>query len=238
LADLQRLPFAALNRGAGTFTLKNMRKIVFLAVLVVSLQLVPAAVRSERAAYVGGSAAIAKDAKGTFDFEDAKQFRFQYAGGAFAVPYERITRIELGDNPGRKKKNQLLTITFQDEKGIGHAVIFEVPEQLALVAAPIFEARTGKHVGSQPEAATPPPAVEMVPVTVTSKPTGAFVSFWGQVAGKTPVTTKLAPGNYTVTVEADGLVPWTREIVVESGKALTVSAELAQPVRVTVADAR
>jgi hypothetical protein len=78
-----------------------------------------------------------------------------------------------------------------------------------------------------------PPASPLVPVTITSAPAGAMVSFWGQAAGRTPMTTRLMPGTYTVKIDADGLPTWRREIVVEPGKPLTVSADLSQ--RATVA---
>jgi len=55
-----------------------------------------------------------------------------------------------------------------------------------------------------------------------------MISFWGQPAGKTPVTTKLMPGTYTVQINADGLPTWKQDIVVEPGKPLTVSADLSK----------
>lgn len=239
-----------------------MRNTVVLVSLAVCSWSLPAANRTDHAVYTGGSAAIEKGTRGTVDVEDAKQFRFQYDGGTFSVPYERITSMEFGEKAGVKaqlavavswipkfsnQQNHLLTIDFKDEKGTGQAAIFAMSRPFSQTVIPVLEARTGKHVETPDEEAkdaeakkaeAAAPVSTLVPVTITSTPNGAFVSFWGQTAGKTPVTTKLAPGTYTVTLSASGLPAWTRDIVVEAGKPLTVEAELGQSTGATVAASR
>jgi PEGA domain-containing protein len=240
-----------------------MRKTVVLISLAVCSWVLSGAVKPERAIYSGGSAALEKGATGTIDLENAKDFRFQYDGGTFSVPYDRITSMEFGYKAGMKaqlavaiswipkvgsKQNHLLTIDYKDEKGTGQAAVFEISRPLSQTVIPVLESRTGKHVATPDEEdaktaeakkaeETPAPVSTLVPVTITSTPRGAFVSFWGQVAGQTPVTTKLAPGTYTVRLSASGLPDWTRDIVVESGKPLTVEAELGRPAA-TVASSR
>ncbi|HKW97798.1 MAG TPA: PEGA domain-containing protein [Bryobacteraceae bacterium] len=212
-----------------------MRKIVFAAALAALSQLAQASGRNEHAIYVGGSAELAKDTEGTLALDNAKKLSFVYATGAFEIPYERVTRLQIADKPEKRKKHQLLTVSFKDDNGTGQAATFELPNLLVPDVMPVIEARTGKRAHAQLDR-EPDEPVELVPVTISSKPSGGFVSFWGQTAGKTPVTTKLAPGTYTVTVEADGMLPWTHDIVVEPGKPMSVLAELAQPVKVTVAE--
>jgi len=144
-----------------------------------------------------------------------------------------------------KKPGQLLSIRFKGENGAGEAAIFEVSRPEFQPVEPILEARTGKQVHyvdvDQPDNAAAkadqpaPPPSPLVPVTITSVPAGAMVSFWGQAAGRTPVTTRLMPGAYTVKVDADGLPTWKQDIVVEPGKPLTVSADFKQRSGATVA---
>ena len=224
-----------------------MRLSVLLTTLVVFCVLLPASVPHPRAVYVSGSAAIPNGAEGSLNLGDTKEFCFNYADETFRLPYERISSMELGGKPGAKahiataaswipkfgkKQGRLLTIIYKGENGAGEAAIFEIMQSEFVTIAPVLEARTGKRVRTEADADSKPadvPAVVasvLVPVTITSTPPGAFVFFWGQTVGKTPVTTKLAPGSYTVRLAADGYPAWTRDIMVEAGKPMTVSAEL------------
>lgn len=237
-----------------------MKYTALLVSLVLFSALLPASVPNPPATYVSGSAAIPNGVDGSINVEDVKEFRFNYEGGTFKLPYDRITSMEITDKAGvkahlsvlvgwvpkiGKKSGQLLSIRFKGENGAGEAAIFEVSRPEFQPAEPILEARTGKKVHyvdvDQPDndaakADQPaPPASPLVPVTITSTPAGAIVSFWGQTAGKTPVTTRLMPGPYTIKVDFEGLPTWRQDVVVEPGKPLTVSADLNQRSRATVA---
>jgi hypothetical protein len=242
-----------------------MKHTVLLASLVLYCAAISASVPNPRAAYVSGSAAIPNGTEGSLNLEDSRELRFNYEGGTFQLPYVRITSMEVGDKPGvkahlavavswipkvGKKHGKLLTIAFKNESGAGEAAIFEIWKSEYQTIAPVLEARTGKHVkvedadepqnaAKQSPTAQPEPAVgTLVPVTVTSTPVGATVSFWGQVAGRTPVTTKLVPGVYTMQIAASGLGSWTGDVSVEPGKPMTVSADLSQAGSPTVAAVR
>ena len=218
-------------------------------------------VPNPHAVYVSGSAAIPNGTEGSLNLGDTKELQFNYEGGAFKLPYERITALEMSDKPGvksrmavafswfpkvGKKQARLLTIAFKGDSGAGEAAIFEIWKSEYVAIAPVLEARTGKHVKLEDEAAVadakPAPAesapavTAMVPVTIGSNPPGATVSFWGQPAGKTPVMTKLLPGTYTVQISGTG--SWTGDIVVEPGKPLSVSADFSQAGSGTVASVR
>jgi|SRR5579863_6592904 len=200
--------------------------------------------------YVNGSAAVPNGAAGSLNLSDDKEFQFDYADSTFRVPYERITGIEFDSKPGArahlassvgwvpkfgKKPGKLLTILYKGSNGAGEAAVFEIRKEEFESVAPILEARTGKRVrydhgetaDSRP-APPPSPDSALVLVTFISTPRGATVFLWGQTAGRTPVTTKLGPGTYTVQMTSSGLPDWTREIEVEPGKPLTVSADLGQ----------
>jgi hypothetical protein len=183
---------------------------------------------------------------------DEKEFRFDYADDSFKVPYDNITGIQLESKPGskshlassvnwvpklNKRQAKLLTITYKGENDAGETAVFEIAREEFQSIASILEARAGMRVryeeGSRGESrdtrsVQPPPSADSapVPVTFTSTPRGAMVTLWGQTAGRTPLTTKLGPGTYTVQMTASGLPAWTREIEVEPGKPLTVTADL------------
>lgn len=225
-----------------------MRYSALLITIVLFCALLPASVPHPRAVYVSGSAAIPNGAEGSLNLGDEKEFLFNYPDATFRLPYERISSMELGGKPGAKahlasaaswvpkfgkKQGRLLTLIYKNENGVGEAAIFEIMQSEFVTIAPVLEARTGKRVrtadadvASKPADAAPAIASPLVPVTITSTPPGAFVFFWGQTVGKTPVTTRLEPGTYTVRLAADGYPAWTHDIIVEAGKPLTVSAEL------------
>lgn len=150
-----------------------------------------------------------------------------------------------------KKKLQYLTLSFREGDG-NQVAIFEIAEDTIRPLVPALEARTGKKVefedpmapaAAQPAglsattpattlAIAPPPAPSpMVDVSFVSKPTGAMVLFYGMPAGKTPMTTKLMPGDYKVTMRATGMKDWVQDFSVEPAKPVSLLAELkAQPV--------
>lgn len=241
-----------------------MRKTAVIICLAVSCWTFAGAAKTEHAIYSGGSAPIPRGAKGILLLGNSDDFRFQYDSGMFPLSYARITGMEFGYKAGAaaqlsvavswlpklgNKRNRLLTISYKDENGVGQAAVFEISREHSQTVIPVLESRTGKRVvmhddedtagtGEKKAQNAQAPISMLVPVTITSKPLGAFVFFWGQTAGKTPVTTKLAPGTYTVKVSADGLADWTRDIVVEAGKPLSVEADLSQPAPDTVVVSR
>jgi hypothetical protein len=198
------------------------------------------------AVYVNGSASVPNGAAGSLNLGDDKEFRFDYADDTFKVPYDRIISMELDSKSGAKahlasslswvpkfgrKQGKLLTILYKGENNAGEAAAFEIRKEEFQSIASILEARTGKRVSYDHEETAPPappaaPESPLVPVTFTSTPRGATVSLFGQTAGRTPLTTKLGPGTYTVQMTSSGLPPWRREIEVEAGRPITISADL------------
>jgi hypothetical protein len=239
-----------------------MKHTALIASLVLFSALLSGSVPNPHAVYVSGTAAIPNGTEGSLNLGDAGELRFNYDGGAFKLPYERITALEISDKPGvkshmagafswvpkfGKKQGRLLNIAFKGDSGNGEAAIFEIYKSEYQAIAPVLEARTGKHVkmedeSSEADNAKPAPVesapslTAMVPVTINSNPPGATVSFWGQIAGKTPVVTKLLPGTYTVQIT--GVGAWTGDITVEPGKPMSVSADFSQAGSATVASVR
>ena len=63
-------------------------------------------------------------------------------------------------------------------------------------------------------------------LNVTSNPTGADVNVDGEFVGNTPSVLKLAPGKHTITVKLAGFKDWAREINVQSGSDVQLTANL------------
>ena len=63
-------------------------------------------------------------------------------------------------------------------------------------------------------------------VNVTSNPAGADVNLDGDFVGNTPSALKLAPGKHTIAVKLKGYKDWSREINVQSGSELQLTANL------------
>jgi len=126
----------------------GMKPIAMIVSACLFLQTLPGAVRGDRAAYLGGTAPIPKDTQGTVDFSDAEQFRFEYSGRSFSIPYARITTMEFGQKAGRRvgitmaaavtvlglmalpillsrKKNHFLTLGFESGENTNGAIVLE-----------------------------------------------------------------------------------------------------------------
>jgi hypothetical protein len=70
------------------------------------------------------------------------------------------------------------------------------------------------------------PSRFLADVAFTSNPPGALVSMYGAPVGRTPFTTRLAPGTYKAVFSADGFCDLTRSISVGPGYSNTVRAAL------------
>jgi hypothetical protein len=68
------------------------------------------------------------------------------------------------------------------------------------------------------------PAGFLVDMAFTSTPPGALVSMYGTPVGRTPFTTRLAPGTYKAVFSADGYYDLIESVLVGPGRAKTVHA--------------
>lgn len=121
----------------------------------------PGALRgaSHAVEYVGGTVkSIPANSAGTFNFDDAKELRFNYAGVVFKLPYEQITSTEVNKAEGHHllgkipvpslmpgKRKQTLSISYKDPAGATGTLNFElsasqassVRDTIALKKAPV-----------------------------------------------------------------------------------------------------
>ncbi len=94
--------------------------------------------------------------------------------------------------------------------------------------------RAGHHAGettsvpsgeADPQAAIPP-ARQLLPVAIASDPAGARIEVERIFAGVTPLTIKLQPGEYSVTLNLAGHETWHGKIIVETGAPAAIAAAL------------
>ena len=178
---------------------------------------------------------------GTFDlpYQRIKRIECGDRAGVNVDSHKAIMTLGITALPALFSKKHLLTLNFSRDDGTPEAIAFEITKQTSQTLIPVLEARTGKRVEiqkdsdtesskAQPAAPQQPPAAQstMVPVTFTSNPAGARVSFYGQAVGITPVTTPLAPGSYTVTIAKPGLAQWTGDFAVEPNESVKITADL------------
>jgi hypothetical protein len=102
----------------------------------------PAAIRaaSDSAQYVGGTVkSIPVNSVGSFNFEDAKEFRFTYNGSVYKLPYDQITSTEIEKaemrrvmhvfpaiSPIASRRRQTLVINYTDAAGAAGTLNFEL----------------------------------------------------------------------------------------------------------------
>jgi hypothetical protein len=110
---------------------------------------------SDSVQYVGGTVkSIPVNSPGTFNFEDAKEFRFTYNGSVFKLPYDRITstEIEKADvrrvmhvfpamSPIASHRKQTLVISYKDASGAAGTVNFELAAYRAVEAQETIAAK-------------------------------------------------------------------------------------------------
>jgi hypothetical protein len=109
--------------------------LVFAAVPTAAIQ-----AASDSVQYVGGTVkSIPVNSSGTFNFEDAKEFRFNYNGSVYKLPYNQITStsIERADirrvmhvfpamSPIASHRKQTLVVNYTDATGATGTLNFEL----------------------------------------------------------------------------------------------------------------
>jgi hypothetical protein len=110
---------------------------------------------SDSVQYVGGTVkSIPVNSGGTFNFEDAKEFRFTYNGSVYKLPYDRITgtSIERADvrrvmhvfpamSPIASHRKQTLVINYTDATGATGSLNFELAAYRAVDAQQTIAAK-------------------------------------------------------------------------------------------------
>lgn len=139
----------------------------FLLLVLLSTELI-AAVRGDKAMYVGGTLTVAEKTKGRLDLTDEKTARFSWKDGEIIIPYKKILSLEYGQKAGRrigvaiavtplalfsKKRKHYLTIGFNDEQGKQQGAVFELAKGTVRSTLATLENRSGKLIEYESEEA-------------------------------------------------------------------------------------
>lgn len=146
------------------------RSIALYVALLFTLTVVAlASVANDKAAYQGGTEGdIPAGTQGYCTTGNEREFIFSFQNGQLVIPYEQVNDLEYGQdvarrltfstaaNPFRlftKKKKHFLTIGWKDEHAQQHAAVFELGRSVVRPTIVTLEARTGKKVDYQDDAA-------------------------------------------------------------------------------------
>jgi hypothetical protein len=131
-----------------------------LVVVLLVIGSATAAVDSDKAAYVGGTANVTRGTRSVLDVSDEKSVKFD----AWQTPYDRITALDYGQHVGRhwafaalgvygvlpiilsKKRQHYLTVEYNDDNGKAQAAIFEVGKGSIRTVLKTLEVRSGKKI--------------------------------------------------------------------------------------------
>jgi len=117
------------------------RQLVFSTVIFALLPPVMLRGASSAVEYLGGTVkAIPANSTGAFNFDDAKELRFNYGGSVYALPYEQITTTDIGKVKGEshhilrkipvpsfsRDPKETLTIAYKDAAGATGTLSFEL----------------------------------------------------------------------------------------------------------------
>jgi hypothetical protein len=131
------------------------RQILISALVFAAVPPAVVSAAAEGVQYVGGTVkSIPVNSSGTFSFEDAKEFRFNYNGSVYKLPYDQIsgTSIEKADvrrvmhvfpamSPIASHRKQTLVINYTDGAGTAGTLNFELPAYRAADAQETIAAK-------------------------------------------------------------------------------------------------
>jgi len=147
-----------------------MKQFVCLTLLIIFCNsMVIAAVRGDKAMYVGGTlASIPEKSEGRLDLGDTNLAKFVWKKTEVLIPYGRILSLEYGQKAGRrigaavavsplllfsKKRKHYVTIGFTDDQGKQQGAVFELSKGTVRAALTTLESRSGKKVEYESEEA-------------------------------------------------------------------------------------
>ncbi len=150
--------------------------------------------------------------------------RLHYIGVQYASGDGKTSGILL---QGDKGNYRAILVALQGVTGVPISVAEKERESVPVgVRTDVTKAESGEKVDSKPAGKPAEPAKGTV--NVSSNPPGADVFVDGDFVGNCPASLKLAPGKHTVTIKMSSYRDWSREITVQSGSEVQLSANLEQ----------
>lgn len=164
--------------------------------------------------------------------------RLHYIGIQYTLPDNKTGGILL---QGDKDNYRAILVALQGVTGVPVSVGEKDREFVPVsVKTEVTKGEEAKATENKPSESKPnesaPPEPAKGTVNVSSTPTGADVLVDGDFVGNSPATLKLAPGKHTLTVKMSGYTDWSREITVQSGSDVQLTANLEKPSPQTIAD--
>src|SRR5437773_4488999 len=153
--------------------------------------------------------------------------RLHYIGIQYATPESKTAGILL---QGDKDNYRAILVALQGVTGVPVAVgekdrefvpvgvktdVTKGTEQTQEQQIKTAEAKTGA-----------PSETGKGTVNISSNPSGGDVSLDGEFVGNCPSVLKISPGKHSVTVKLSGYKDWSREITVQSGSEVQLTANL------------
>jgi hypothetical protein len=154
--------------------------------------------------------------------------RLHYIGLQYATPDNKTGGILL---QGDKDNYRAILVALQGVTGVPVAVGEKDREFVPVsVKTEVTKGEEDKTAENKPAASKP---TESAPgesakgtVNVFSNPAGADVLVDDDFVGNSPAALKLAPGKHTVIVKMSGYADWSKEITVQSGSDVQLTANL------------
>jgi hypothetical protein len=149
--------------------MKRFVALLFVSLFTLDFAAFAGGIPNDRAAYVAGTETqVGEGTEGSPSTGNEREFVFEYDSGQLIIPYDEVNDLEYGQQAGRrvglaiasgglfalsKKRKHFLTIGWKDAQGKQHAAVFELGKSIVRDTIVKLEAKTGKKVDYQDEAA-------------------------------------------------------------------------------------
>jgi PEGA domain-containing protein len=151
--------------------------------------------------------------------------RLHYIGIQYTTPDNKTGGILL---QGDKDNYRAILVSLQGVTGVPVAVGEKdrefVPVNVRAEVTKGEEDKTAKETGNKSE--SKPTETAKGTINVSSNPTGADVLVDGEFVGNSPASLKLTAGKHAVAVKMSGYKDWSKEITVQSGSEVQLTANL------------
>jgi PEGA domain len=153
--------------------------------------------------------------------------RLHYIGIQYATPDNKTAGILL---QGDKDNYRAILVALQGVTGVPVAVGEKdrefIPVGVKTDVAKSSEEKTAAGKSEEVKTSGIPSETTKGTVNVSSNPTGGDVLVDGDFVGNSPSALKLSQGKHTVTVKMSGYKDWSKEITVQSGSEVQLTATL------------
>lgn len=154
--------------------------------------------------------------------------RLHYIGVQYTTTDNKTAGILL---QGDKDNYRAILVALQGVTGVPVAVGEKDREFIPVgvktdVTKGTEEKKESQEKTAESKSPSTPPETGRGAVNVSSNPAGADVSVDGDFVGNSPASLKLAPGKHSITVKMSGYKDWSREITVQAGSEVQLTANL------------